>query len=104
MRDRGAREPVEWGVAMRCRRGEATSGDLAVVTVLDGRLLFGATTVPLSTPNLILAQFLAYDPNDPGTPVSLYFDRTTQSFSVPPLTYSPPGRVRAFRLYTSPLF
>ena len=42
MRDRAAREPVEWGVAMRCRRGEATSGDLAVVTFLpEGVLVAG---------------------------------------------------------------
>lgn len=42
MRDRAAREPVEWGVAMRCRRGEATSGDLAVVTLLpEGVLVAG---------------------------------------------------------------
>jgi phosphoserine phosphatase RsbX len=40
--DRAAREPVEWGVAMRCRRGEATSGDLAVVTLLpEGVLVAG---------------------------------------------------------------
>jgi phosphoserine phosphatase RsbX len=37
-----AREPVEWAVAMRCRRGETTSGDLAVVTVRpDGVLVAG---------------------------------------------------------------
>jgi phosphoserine phosphatase RsbX len=42
VRDRAAREPVEWGVAMRCRRGEATSGDLGVVTVLpEGVLVAG---------------------------------------------------------------
>ncbi len=42
MRDPAAREPVEWGVAMRCRRGEATSGDLAVVTLLaEGVLVAG---------------------------------------------------------------
>ena len=42
MRDRVAREPVEWGVAMRCRPGEATTGDLAVVTPLaEGVLLAG---------------------------------------------------------------
>jgi phosphoserine phosphatase RsbX len=37
-----AREPVEWAVATRCRRGETTSGDLAVVTLLsEGVLLAG---------------------------------------------------------------
>jgi hypothetical protein len=30
---------VEWSVAKRCRRGEATSGDLAVVTLLPGGAL-----------------------------------------------------------------
>jgi negative regulator of sigma-B (phosphoserine phosphatase) len=42
VRDRAAREPVEWGVAMRCRRGEATSGDRAVVTVLPEGVLVAA--------------------------------------------------------------
>jgi phosphoserine phosphatase RsbX len=37
-----AREPVEWAVATRCRRGETTSGDLAVVTLLsEGVLVAG---------------------------------------------------------------
>jgi hypothetical protein len=48
--------------------------------------------------------FLAYDPNDPGSPFTLYYDHAERAFWVGPLTYSPPGRVRAFRLYTSPLF
>lgn len=34
------RPPVEWGVATRCRRGEATNGDLSVVIMLpDGALV-----------------------------------------------------------------
>lgn len=42
MAERAAREPVEWGVAARCRRGEVTSGDLAVVTILpEGALVAG---------------------------------------------------------------
>ena len=48
--------------------------------------------------------FLAYDPNDPGSPFTLYYDGAARAFWVGPLTYSAPGRVRAFRLYTSPLF
>lgn len=48
--------------------------------------------------------FLAYDPNDPGSPFTLYYDDVARAFWVGPLTYSPPGRVRAFRVYTSPLF
>ena len=39
MRERAPRVPVEWSVARRCRRGEATSGDLAVVNVLPGGAL-----------------------------------------------------------------
>lgn len=42
MPERAAREPVEWGVAAKSRRGEATSGDLAVVTLLaEGALVAG---------------------------------------------------------------
>ena len=48
--------------------------------------------------------FTAYDPNDSASPLTLYYDATARAFWVGPLTYSPPGRVRAFRLYTSPLF
>jgi negative regulator of sigma-B (phosphoserine phosphatase) len=40
--ERAAQGPVEWGVATRCRRGEAMSGDLAVVSLLpDGALIAG---------------------------------------------------------------
>ena len=42
MPEPAAREPVEWGIATRCRRGETTSGDLAVVTLLpEGVLVAG---------------------------------------------------------------
>jgi negative regulator of sigma-B (phosphoserine phosphatase) len=34
-----AREPVEWAIATKCRRGETTSGDLAVVTLVPGGVL-----------------------------------------------------------------
>jgi phosphoserine phosphatase RsbX len=40
--ERAARYPVEWGVATRCRRGEATSGDLAVVQVMPEGMLVAA--------------------------------------------------------------
>ena len=50
------------------------------------------------------SDFLAYDPNDPGSPLTIYYEDAARSFWVGPLTYSPAGRVRAFRLYTSPLF
>ena len=46
-------------------------------------------------------EFKAYDPNDPGSPLEIHYDRATRAFWVAPLTYGPPGRIRAFRLYTS---
>jgi hypothetical protein len=51
-----------------------------------------------------VVEFLAYDPNDAGTPLTLQFDPESRAFWVEPLPYGPPGRVRAFRIYTSPLF
>ena len=50
-----------------------------------------------------VVEFLAYDPNDPANPLALHFDPAAAGFWVEPLPYSPPGRVRAFRLYASPL-
>ena len=42
MPERAKRAPVEWGTAARCRVGEVTSGDLAVVNLLpDGALVAG---------------------------------------------------------------
>jgi phosphoserine phosphatase RsbX len=40
--ERAGRNPVEWGVATRCRLGEATSGDLAVVHFLPEGALVAA--------------------------------------------------------------
>lgn len=42
MRERLPSDPVEWSVATRCRRGEATSGDLAVVNLLPEGALVAA--------------------------------------------------------------
>ena len=42
MPERTAWKPVEWSVATRCRRGEATSGDLAVVNLLPEGALVAA--------------------------------------------------------------
>lgn len=40
MPERTPWDPVEWSIATRCRRGEATSGDLAVVNLLpEGALV-----------------------------------------------------------------
>lgn len=42
MSEQRAREPIEWGIATRCRLGEATSGDLGVVRLLpEGALVAG---------------------------------------------------------------
>ena len=42
MAERGRRPAVEWGMATRCRPGEATSGDLALVSLVpDGALVAG---------------------------------------------------------------
>jgi hypothetical protein len=48
-------------------------------------------------------EFLAYDPNDPGHPLAIRFDAGTRGFWVGPLPYAPPGPIRAFRLFGSPL-
>lgn len=50
-----------------------------------------------------VTEFLAYDPNDPTTPLAIHFDPATRGFWIEPLPYSPPGRIRAFRLYSSSL-
>lgn len=50
-----------------------------------------------------VVEFLAYDPNDPGNPLGLHFDPATRGFWIGSVPYGPPGRIRAFRLYTSPL-
>ena len=48
-----------------------------------------------------MVEFLAYDPNDPGTPLGIHFDPATFGFWVGESPYSPPGiflRVPALRL------
>jgi hypothetical protein len=40
--ERAARTPVEWGLAARCRRGQATSGDLGIVSLLSDGVLVAA--------------------------------------------------------------
>ena len=42
MPERTVWDPVEWSVATRCRHGEVTSGDLAVVNLLPEGALVGA--------------------------------------------------------------
>ena len=42
MPEQAVREAVEWGVATRCRPGEATSGDVAVVSLLPQGALVAA--------------------------------------------------------------
>ena len=42
MVERATDEAIEWGIATRCRRGEATSGDLAVIALLPEGALIAA--------------------------------------------------------------
>ena len=56
-------------------------------------LLFDA--VPAGTE----IRFAAYDPNSPGKPETLTFDRATRSFSLPTNFYFPGGRVNVYRIY-----
>lgn len=50
-----------------------------------------------------IVEFLAYDPNDPDKPLGVHFEPESRRFWAGPLPYAPPGRIRVFRLYTSPL-
>jgi hypothetical protein len=76
---------------------------LMITNFPDPDLLNHAVLVFDSRPGARAVEFVAYDPNDPTTPLGLHFDPATGGFWVEPLPYSPPGRIRAFRLYTSPL-
>jgi hypothetical protein len=76
---------------------------LMITNFPDPDVLNHAVLVYDSRPGVHAVEFLAYDPNDPTTPLGLHFDPAGGSFWVEPLPYSPPGRVRAFRLFTSPL-
>jgi hypothetical protein len=69
----------------------------------DPDLLNHAVLVYGYRPSASVVEFLAYDPNDPANPLGLYFDPASRGFWIGALPYSPPGRVRAFRLYASPL-
>jgi hypothetical protein len=87
--------------------GEVTAGRPAPIMITNfphEDLLNHAVLVYGRRPSVRGIAFLAYDPNDAGSPFELQYDDASRAFWVGPLTYSPPGRVRAFRLYTSPLF
>jgi hypothetical protein len=77
---------------------------LMITNFPDPDLLNHAVLVYASRRHAGVMEFLAYDPNDAGHPLSVHFDAASRGFWVGPLTYSPPGRIRAFRLYTSPWF
>jgi hypothetical protein len=85
--------------------GEAAAGRPAPVMLTnypEPDLLNHAVLVYGARPRPGRVEFLAYDPNDPGAPLSVHFEAATRAFWVGPLPYAPPGRVRAFRLYASP--
>jgi hypothetical protein len=44
-------------------------------------------------------RFSAYDPNQPAAPVTLTFDRTTNTFMLPANAYFPGGRVDVYEIY-----
>ncbi|HTL56866.1 MAG TPA: hypothetical protein VL361_14390 [Candidatus Limnocylindrales bacterium] len=44
-------------------------------------------------------RFSAYDPNQPGQPVSLSFDRATHTFILPVNSYFPGGRVDVYEIF-----
>jgi hypothetical protein len=99
--------PEHQGRLARELVGEVDAGrpvPLMVTNFPHTDLLNHAVLVYEHRPGQQGTDFLAYDPNDPGSPFTLYYDDSARAFWVGPLTYSPPGRVRAFRLYTSPLF
>jgi hypothetical protein len=54
-------------------------------------------------PSAGVVEFLAYDPNDPDNPLSLHFDPASRAFWIEAVPYGPAGRIRAFRLFGSPL-
>jgi hypothetical protein len=44
-------------------------------------------------------RFSAYDPNQPAGPITLTFDRATNTFNLPPNSYFPGGRVDVYEIY-----
>lgn len=44
-------------------------------------------------------EFTAYDPNDPGAPIRVVWERTTRSFRFPRTAYFPGGAVDLYRIY-----
>ena len=46
-------------------------------------------------------QFSAYDPNNPGQPVQLVFNRAERRFSLPPTRYFIGGRVDLYQVYSA---
>ena len=64
-----------------------------------GRALIEHAEQWLHREGVLILHVKTLGPSDPYPPYA-----ATRAFWVGPLTYSPAGRVRAFRLYTSPLF
>jgi len=48
--------------------------------------------------------FVAYDPNNPGHPVSLTYDRASRTFSFPANDYFPGGPVNVYEIYRGWLY
>lgn len=63
------------------------------LTINHTLLLFGAQETSQAI------EFHAYDPNVPERPVMLTYDRTTRTFTLPPLHYFAGGRVDVYEIY-----
>jgi len=50
-----------------------------------------------------LIDFMVYDPNDPGVPGTIRFDRQARRFVSTRVFNTSVGPIRAFRMYYSPL-
>ena len=49
-------------------------------------------------------QFQVYDPNTPGQPCELNFDRKTRTFHFPATAYFPGGKVNVYEVYHGLLY
>ena len=63
------------------------------LTINHAVLVFGVKTGPKSI------EFMTYDPNEPAKPVTITFDRESRTFSLPPNSYFPGGRVDVYPIY-----
>jgi hypothetical protein len=63
------------------------------LTINHAVLIFAADATPTTI------DFSTYDPNEPGKPVVITFDRFTGTFQFPANSYFPGGRVDIYPIY-----